>query len=721
MLEIKTRHSDFEGLLLDPGMLAQKIPETGSQMAHLSFLAVLLGFAPLSYGAVHPWAYSLVQLALAGAGCLWLGHWAWALGRAETVTLNLVRTPLHLFILLLTAWIGLQLIPLPMTMVAWLSPKAASIREMGGAAPPAWSSLSLNPFATRLGLVQFFSYAAVFVLTLQALRCQKEITGAILFLGAVGGFEVIYGASQIFAQPQRIWGWKNIYGSMRLGGTFINPDHAAVWLEMVFFLVLGLYLTFKPDSFRDAATTRRDQADWKRRFLDPQTMERYIKRFLVLLLVLILASGLILTQSRGGVWAGAVTLACIFYLERARQKDRAPWTAGLVFLGSLTAYIFLVSGGVDLSHLGDLTGNESRIAMYQGTWAMARDFLLTGVGLGTFQDVFTMYQEPSLINLSVDFAHSDWLQLLAEMGLPGFCLIMGGYLVFVYYLWDCWRRRSDQFARGLGLGCLGAILCVSFHAAVEFPFHIPANCLMLAAVMALGVVAVHFHQHPWERMSYNTIRFFRQMSGRLAILLPLILAGLVLALALPAWNHWAAERLVSTQPDSTRDPSRVEKEDITSATSKSPNNPAYYAMMAEVVEKEIETAQEKGEEPSHIQSLEETCLGLWEQAVRLNPANWLYRLELGSFLVSSTGQDPGVRRQRGLQELQAAIKLFPQLGYPHLYYGEALVDLERDFPQHLSTELKYAAVQELQQAEAKDPQLAPRVNTILESVKSKGP
>ncbi|MDD3581693.1 MAG: hypothetical protein PHW74_11800 [Desulfobacca sp.] len=322
--------------LLDSPMAEQAAVGAQRRVFAMLSLAVLLVFVPLAFGGVHTWAYSLMQLALVGVGLVLAGQQMWSLVRSEGAhRIEWIGHPLTPLILCLLGWISLQLVPLPGVVVPWLSPQAAAIRELGTVGAPNYYPLSLYAFATRLELFRLLSYVAVLYLTLWAIRNPRDLTLVILLIAGLGVFEILYGASQLFARPPCIWGWKNIYASTRLCGTFINCDHLAAFLEMSFFLTFGLFLGLKPGRPNNHAGSHGGLKGLRQRLVDIHWLEAHARQFLVLFLALVLATGLVLTQSRGGVWAAAVSLGTIFLLERARRQGKSPWAAIVLFIGSL--------------------------------------------------------------------------------------------------------------------------------------------------------------------------------------------------------------------------------------------------------------------------------------------------------------------------------------------------------------------------------------------------
>ena len=160
----------------------------------LTVCGSLLIFAPLAYGAVHPWAYFTVALTVS-ALCLGLLTFGlikiWA-GPKENRFVP--YPPLWWLAVGLGMLVFLQVVPWPQGVIRWLSPAAWETRALGngfGLAP--YVSLSLNPYATLLetlklgpALILFF----IFIYTVNSRRQLKILVGLIL---AVAFFEVLYG------------------------------------------------------------------------------------------------------------------------------------------------------------------------------------------------------------------------------------------------------------------------------------------------------------------------------------------------------------------------------------------------------------------------------------------------------------------------------------------------------------------------------------------------
>ena len=131
----------------------------------------------------------------------------------------------------------------------------------------------------------------------------------------------------------------------------------------------------------------------------------------------------------------------------------------------------------------------------------------------------------------MDHAHNDYLELLAEAGLVGFLIVVGGVAWFGWRTLKHWFTRHDPQVRGIVLGGLTSLLAIGIHSLVDFNLHIPANALLLSVILGLTSVAVHVRQrHGRSDVAFRVRELCLPRPLRLAMY-PLALA-LTLALAL---------------------------------------------------------------------------------------------------------------------------------------------------------------------------------------------
>jgi O-antigen ligase len=120
--------------------------------------------------------------------------------------------------------------------------------------------------------------------------------------------------------------------------------------------------------------------------------------------------------------------------------------------------------------------------------------------------------------LTVDFAHNDYLQLLAELGLAGFAI--GAALAFSIVSMGLRgaMKSSDPEGRYFAVACVGALSAIAVHSLVDFNLYIPANAMLLAWIAGMAVESCESTMHARERLGHpSVIRLVRDISEASAI------------------------------------------------------------------------------------------------------------------------------------------------------------------------------------------------------------
>ena len=128
--------------------------------------------------------------------------------------------------------------------------------------------------------------------------------------------------------------------------------------------------------------------------------------------------------------------------------------------------------------------------IWQDTLHLEREFPLFGSGLGTFDTVFLKYQT-AVVDRDFNFAHNDYLQFAAELGMLGLAILGALMLTVFVKAIGAVAAGLDQDWRFLGLGCAGGIAAIAIHSVADFNMYIPANALLLAWIcgIAAGIPA----------------------------------------------------------------------------------------------------------------------------------------------------------------------------------------------------------------------------------------
>ena len=133
---------------------------------------------------------------------------------------------------------------------------------------------------------------------------------------------------------------------------------------------------------------------------------------------------------------------------------------------------------------------ESRDEVARDTYQMWQQNPALGIGAGSYQYTYPAYRSADVtVRGLYDHAHNDYLQFLAEFGLPGFIALMlaagwCGWLGLV-----AMRKRHSNLMKGLGFASTMGLLAIAIHSSVDFNLQIPANAFMFVFLMAMACIA----------------------------------------------------------------------------------------------------------------------------------------------------------------------------------------------------------------------------------------
>jgi O-antigen ligase len=125
---------------------------------------------------------------------------------------------------------------------------------------------------------------------------------------------------------------------------------------------------------------------------------------------------------------------------------------------------------------------KTRMDIWGGTLGIIAESPLIGKGIGTFKWAFLPFRPEGFLN-TANFAHNDYLQTAAEMGIPA-------VLIFLWLIFIPIKRafRGKMLSPELA-GCAAGIMSLAFHGLIDFNFHVPANtivCVLYAGFIMGG-------------------------------------------------------------------------------------------------------------------------------------------------------------------------------------------------------------------------------------------
>lgn len=438
-------------------------------------LLTLLPLVAIPYGSVHPVWEALFECIVFALGALWIvdglfsGEW---------------RVSGHRLVLPLIALIALALVQtIPI-----------------GSEVEMWRALSADPYETRRFALKLLALTLAGLLMLRYTSNQRRLCTLVHVVIGVGVASALFGLIRKTGQGNAPNFLLPQLTPDRGYAQFLDRNHFAFLIEMVLGLVLGLMVG------------RGFQLD---------------RRLIYLTAALLLCSSLVLSNSRGGIFAMLCQLlftAVLFRAARASRKSKGNSNAivhswwrrmGRLFIvraGITVCLLIAVTvgivwlGGDRLVHrLGtvsrefgansdDKRMNTRRVELWQTTWRLIKAHPITGTGFGGFGTAFPRYHDASgaftLDEAQVRpvSAHNEYLELLASGGLIGGALGIWFVIALIKGTHGHLQRSRDPFRRAACFGALAGLFGIGIHSLVDFGLHDTVNAFVFTALVVIATL-----------------------------------------------------------------------------------------------------------------------------------------------------------------------------------------------------------------------------------------
>ncbi len=181
--------------------------------------------------------------------------------------------------------------------------------------------------------------------------------------------------------------------------------------------------------------------------------------------------GTVVVGARGGLGRVGPHLAGLTGAFGSRNASVSPEEAG-----KLPASVVSVLG---------------RRAIWYNTLAMVNDHPVVGVGLGNHAVHYPRYARRAAIDplfgpaTQLDYVHNDYLQVAAELGLPGLVLVAALVVGILLALRRIAAAPAEPEARALLLAATLGLVGLGVDALFGFPFQLAAPPLVLAVLLAV--------------------------------------------------------------------------------------------------------------------------------------------------------------------------------------------------------------------------------------------
>lgn len=497
-----------------------------------------------------------------------------------------------------------QLFSLPPSAIASLSPHLYSYLPLWSpsTAPEArlgvWSTLSLSPALTQIGLVVLASHGILLLVTLQRVRQIEDVERVVRLVAVAAAAMAGFGLIQyVLGNGKFFWFYEHPFApaSYVPTGSFTNRNHFA------HFVVLGIgplvwWLQSSLGTNRDMASEPASGGPGNAKPLRLGGRPRDASAALLIAALALCVFAVLLSLSRGGVAAMFSAAAiCLLVLYRGRLLDGRT----LLFLlgtGALLAVSLIIYGYKavssrleDFQSVNRLDRDAMRRSIWQANLAAIRDFPYAGAGVGSHSLVYPMYLRDNEANQYCEFVHAEsgYLQIGLETGIAGWALLAAGMGLCALWCLAPLRRQPSQRVL-LGLAAVVPSLAASaLHSVVDFVWY-TAGCVvpvMLLAACAFRLYSIsrgsadHCRALPMPRLSWAAALAGLGLAG-----FPMVSTALAELRAEPSWHRFLVQaRKLGRQ----QQPARLENftamaKDLNEVIRWQPYHSAAHARLAEV-------------------------------------------------------------------------------------------------------------------------------------------
>ncbi len=568
------------------------------------FIFILI-FSPLAFGTVEPWSLTIMET------CSLLAIFLLFIRNVRDKDSFFYEIPGIVPLLFLLAYILVQIIPLPVAIIKIVSPETYTLYDetVFIDQPMRWASLSINTRATLSEFVRIASYVVFYILTIQLLTKKDNLSKTVAVIVIFASLLALFGILQHILSTDKIYWIRKLTQGGTPFGPYVNRNHYAGLMEMLFPIVLTLFLFHKPHishkPFRDKIT-------------EVFNMQKTNIYMLLGFSAILIATSIFLTLSRSGIVSLCLSMICfgLMFLAKETNKKR-----GTIIIVVFVLIVFSVGwfGWAPIFERFEKVRNvqgdisELRLEIWKDSMNIIKDFLLTGTGFGSFIDIYPKYRTIQGDRIA-DHAHNDYLELFSDGGAIAFLICAWFLLAVLYKSYKVFLKRREIYSIYLFFASIAGIISILIHSITDFNLHIGANGLYFFLLSGLAVSAANTRLRDGLDITYlrKTKLPVRVLT---ALIFVIFLGSLIFNIGVTTGRFY-----FSSIKDIKLN-EKISHKDIVSIREK-----AYRASLFDPLESQYHYAVANIE---RILSNNDAAINHYKKSVQLNPANGEYLQRFG--------------------------------------------------------------------------------------------
>ena len=383
-------------------------------------------------------------------------------------------------------YIFLQIIPLPLHWLSFFSETYYNFLSKIGLQK--FHAISLNPQSTFFELLNYINIFIIILLTHLIFFKKNHINRYFFYLSIIGFIHAFFGVFIFLLGNPEFLFEKIVYYKSSSTGFFINRTNFAFFLILTF--IGSLHFIFNNKFYKNELNNNNNinfNVFYVRFFLlfisiaIITSFSRLGNFYLLLILFFYFIFSVIKTKNFFNKFSIIFYLIILFDLL----------IIGFYFGGSklIDRFLFInedlnIENNLDiLKEINSTISNSySRLDIIHISINLFYKFYLFGFGAGAYEQAFLLFNDIK-IPFYANHAHSDFMELLAEIGIVGFCIA----LILFYQILKCYLNSKIQNENNLQLIFLILIIIFIINGFVDFSLNIPSNQYLFASLITLSI------------------------------------------------------------------------------------------------------------------------------------------------------------------------------------------------------------------------------------------
>jgi len=383
-------------------------------------------------------------------------------------------------------YIFLQIIPLPLHWLSFFSETYYNFLSKIGLQK--FHAISLNPQSTFFELLNYINIFIIILLTHLIFFKKNHINRYFFYLSIIGFIHAFFGVFIFLLGNPEFLFEKIVYYKSSSTGFFINRTNFAFFLILTF--IGSLHFIFNNKFYKNELNNNNNinfNVFYVRFFLlfisiaIITSFSRLGNFYLLLILFFYFIFSVIKTKNFFNKFSIIFYLIILFDLL----------IIGFYFGGSklIDRFLFInedlnIENNLDiLKEINSTISNSySRLDIIHISINLFYKFYLFGFGAGAYEQAFLLFNDIK-IPFYANHAHSDFMELLAEIGIVGFCIA----LILFYQILKCYLNSKIKNENNLQLIFLILIIIFIINGFVDFSLNIPSNQYLFASLITLSI------------------------------------------------------------------------------------------------------------------------------------------------------------------------------------------------------------------------------------------